>query len=139
MPADTPLGPRSRRRFLAPVAWMGFIFLMSALPNLSVPAVPGSDWRPPERPAKKAAHFAEFAVLGLLWSWALGRPTPRSLATAVVIAALYGASDEVHQIWVPTRHARVFDACVDALGGAWGAAVWWVVGRSVGRSSAPDE
>jgi VanZ family protein len=139
MPADAPLRHRSLRRFATPVAWMGFIFLMSALPNLSVPEVPGSGWTPPERPAKKVAHFVEYAVLGLLWSRALGRPTPRSLVTAVAITALYGASDEVHQIWVPTRHARVFDACVDAFGGAWGAAVWWVVRRSGGRGQATTD
>ena len=117
---------------------MGFIFLMSALPNLAVPMVPGSGWTPPERPAKKVAHFAEFAVLGFLWGWALGRPTARSLATAAAIAALWGVSDEAHQIWVATRHPRVFDACVDSFGGAWGAAVWWVIGRSRSRESASN-
>jgi hypothetical protein len=131
MPSLTATPPRNRSRFIVPLAWMGFIFIMSALPNLSVPVVPGSGgWVPPERPAKKVAHFAEFAVLGMLWGWALGRPTLRSMATTVGIAALYGASDEVHQIWVSTRHPRVFDAFVDTFGGMWGAAVWWIVGKS---------
>lgn len=71
---------------------------------------------------RKAGHFFEYAILGLLlfrairedrdgWNfrWALG---------AIAIAALYAASDEWHQSFVPTRTASAWDALIDTTGAA---------------------
>ncbi len=42
----------------------------------------------------------------------------------VVIAGIYGASDEFHQMFVPTRSAEVLDLVSDCIGGLFGSAIY---------------
>jgi len=71
---------------------------------------------------RKAAHFTEYAVLATLWFRALTRgsgvPFRRAILTAFIISAVYAASDEFHQYFVPSRTASVYDAMLDASGAA---------------------
>jgi VanZ family protein len=46
-----------------------------------------------------------------------------------LIVALYAASDEFHQSFVPTRTALVSDVFVDTAGGAAGLLALWAFGR----------
>jgi VanZ family protein len=39
----------------------------------------------------------------------------------VIIAVLYGASDEIHQYFVPGRVCDIFDLVADSIGGFIGA------------------
>ena len=58
--------------------------------------------------------------------------TLATLAAAVVIAVLYGASDEWHQSFVPERHADWRDLRADAIGAAAAASVvglWDIIRR----------
>lgn len=96
------------------VAWMIGIFLASAQPKL-----PLQDDVP-----DFASHAAAYLVLGVLWCRALARGAEATLRTAlaaVVACAVYGATDEWHQSFVPGRHAEARDVRNDALGGAAGA------------------
>ena len=77
---------------------------------------------------RKCCHLAEYAVLAwLLWR-AIRRtdrknPRPWNWAEAglaLSIVFLYGASDEFHQIFVPTRTPQVSDVFIDTAGGAIG-------------------
>lgn len=73
-----------------------------------------------------AAHFAEYAVFGALLFGALQQSFPdrrswRLAAVAVVIASLYGATDELHQYFVPDRACDPLDWLVDTCGSALGA------------------
>jgi VanZ family protein len=71
---------------------------------------------------RKAAHFTEYAILGLLAARAF-RTSPRtairqrwfliSLGLIVVFALL----DEYHQSFVDTRTASVYDSLIDIAGG----------------------
>ncbi len=68
----------------------------------------------------KALHASAFLVLallfyrGLLWS---GQPPSRAMAwIAMGLAALYGASDEWHQSFVPSRTSEMDDWIADVLG-----------------------
>jgi VanZ family protein len=73
----------------------------------------------------KLIHLAEYAVLGALLARALaagGQPLARAFAWALVVGALYGASDELHQAFVPGRDASALDWTADAAGTALGAA-----------------
>lgn len=82
----------------------------------------------------KGYHVMEFALLTyLLCLWLRRRP----VWVPVLIAATYAASDEIHQIWVPERGARVTDWLIDLIGVTLATVVWVTVGRSKARPSDP--
>jgi len=59
----------------------------------------------------KAAHFACFGVItALLWRGTCGRAPLAVLACVVT----FGALDELHQMFVPTRSAELLDFVADA-------------------------
>ena len=77
---------------------------------------------------RKAGHVCEYALLALLFCWAM-RPWAhaatagpwrgrRDLLLALVLAAAYAASDEYHQTFVPSRGASVRDVLIDTCGAA---------------------
>lgn len=117
---------RARQAWLwAPLAlWTGTIVFVS---SLSRPPVPR--WQVPQ--FDKLAHLGEYAILGALLARALlgvGRwRAGQALAAALVAGALFGASDELHQWFVPGRSADVLDFLVDSLGVALGAAGYRVL------------
>ena len=95
-------------RAAAPLALMALIFYLSAQPSVG-----------PELPAftRVIAHFSEYALLAVLWAWALapafGR---RALLVAAAISLAYALSDEFHQSFVEGRDSDPIDVLVDALG-----------------------
>jgi len=100
-------------RTLPALLWMVAIFAMSA--QQTVPQPPGFSIEY----TAIAGHLVSYGILALLLLWALpaGAARPRyRLALAVLLAILYGASDEFHQSFVPGRSATAFDVVVDALG-----------------------
>jgi len=87
--------------------------------------------------ARKCAHLTEYAVLALLL-WRAARkpekndPRPwiwREARFALLLVALYAASDEFHQLFVSSRDAAVHDVFIDTAGGAAGLLVLWTMGR----------
>ena len=100
----------------ATLAYAALIFWLSSQPN-PLPALTERFW-------DKAIHFAEYGALGALLLVALreSRVAPlRAAVLAALVASLYGASDEVHQSFVPERDADVRDWLADTIGGAAGA------------------
>jgi VanZ family protein len=97
------------RRLLAwlpAVAWALVIWNLSARSRLPGPEQPGFD---------KVAHFGAYALLG----WLLVRAADRSLlplAVGALLGVLYGAADEIHQMYVPGRSPDVMDWFADAAG-----------------------
>lgn len=65
----------------------------------------------------KVAHFSVYGLLGTLLCRALA-PGWRGAAFALVLASLFGASDEWHQSFVPGREADVLDWLADTSGAA---------------------
>jgi VanZ family protein len=111
------------------VAHMAVIYFASSTPNLT--AIPGGL-------SDKAAHFAAYAVLAALAlrGFAGGRwagVTARSAFGALVLAAGYGVLDELHQRFVPGRHAAVDDWVADAAGAASAVALGVIAARVAGR------
>ena len=101
---------------------MAAIFYLSAQP-----AGPELAWW--EVAVRKLGHVGGYAVLTLLWAWALApRLGRRTLPAAVAISVLYAASDEFHQSLVESRHGTPRDVLIDALGAVAAAlwARWWV-------------
>ncbi len=73
----------------------------------------------------KVLHAVEYAVLGGLIYRALRWGTNESwrrqaVPLAILLAALYGISDEVHQAFVPFRDSSVYDWLADAAGALLG-------------------
>jgi len=76
------------------------------------------------------SHSVAYLVLAVLWCWALakgGAPTLRIALAAVLASALYGATDEWHQSFVPGRHSEARDVRIDTFGAAAGAGLYWAV------------
>jgi VanZ family protein len=86
---------------------------------------------------RKCAHLAEYAALALLLWRALRKPptseAPRwawsQAALVLALVALYAATDEFHQAFVPSREASIQDVLLDTFGGALGLLCLWAVGR----------
>ena len=76
----------------------------------------------PPNISDKLGHLAAYAVLGVLVTRGTGgglpvRVTWRLAAFSLLVTALYGVSDELHQWFVPGRSADVLDIAADAAGG----------------------
>jgi VanZ family protein len=88
---------------------------------------------------RKAAHVTEYAIFSILvyralqgdrrgWRW-------KRAAAAVAICLLYAATDEFHQVFVPSRGPSPKDVAIDTTGAlvaqlGFGA---WVYGRDRGE------
>jgi len=94
----------------------------------------------------KIQHFLEYAVFGFLIARAvqiLSDPKRRSVRiwlVATLLGAAFGATDELHQYFVPHRDSSVGDLVADTLGTAFGAASWLTLRslfreRSIGKTS----
>jgi len=89
---------------------MGLIFLSSSFPrHMELPSLPFAD---------KLVHLLAYGLLASLIYFARERSRAifHPIFIPFLIAFLYGASDEIHQHFVPGREADVFDALADALG-----------------------
>ena len=63
--------------------------------------------------------FAGGRLRGVTWARGM---------VAVVLATLYGVSDEFHQLFVPGRSADRYDVLADCMGATAGAAIGWLAG-----------
>jgi hypothetical protein len=112
-----------------PVAYMVAIFFQSSISDVSLPG----------RVSDKQAHGVGYAVLAglLVRAWAGGWParvTGRVAWLSIAGAVAFGASDELHQLFVSGRTADVADLLADATGAVAGAAACWAWGKIGVRS-----
>lgn len=73
----------------------------------------------------KVLHAVEYAVLGALCYRAIGGSghdawRQQAIPAAILLASLYGVSDEVHQAFVPFRNSSWLDWLADTVGAAVG-------------------
>jgi len=114
--------------WLPVVAYAGLIFYLSSLsePEEYVPSALAEL-------GDKVLHAVEYGLLGALCYRAFRHGVTAWAARyawrlAIIAAAVYGVTDEVHQAFVPLRDADVLDLLMDAIGAAIGATVWrWTV------------
>ena len=98
--------------------YAGLIFCMSSLPHpLPKISIPYFD---------KFLHSIEYAVFGILASRAFKSSDQEVLYKNFIILAIlasvtYGASDELHQLFVSCRNCDFFDLAADLIGGIIGA------------------
>lgn len=140
------------------LAIMAFIFIQSALPgeisgaesNVLVEffaKLTRLDAEVLSVVIRKAAHFTEFAVLGLCLTLnvrdfysakgiSLGRGHVWFMSW--LLGTAYAATDEIHQYFVPDRACQLLDVCIDSAGVAAGAIIGVVVcGSWVRKSNKP--
>jgi VanZ family protein len=107
--------------WLPMLVWMAWIFYLSDQPSLPRP---GRRVGVSDSTFDYSAHMATFGFLAILvWRAIKARPrflptwlTAQPKLTAGIIAALYAASDEIHQSFVPGRWAKFSDWAVDVVG-----------------------
>ena len=119
--------------WLPVIVWMIVIFIGSSVGN--IPRVGG---KTTDGLVHRAAHILEFAVLGALLLRAAAKDKPiakREIIITLIITALYGASDELHQRFTPGRSSEGIAVVFDVLGGMIGAWAYhrWRVDRQSGR------
>jgi VanZ family protein len=109
--------PRSLK-WLFVVVWACVIFSFSAIPGTRL--APGFSVE---------GHVGEYIVFGALLTWALADEDlgPSSIVLAILIASLYGVTDEFHQHFVPMRTPDVADWALDTVGACVGAFVAWAL------------
>jgi VanZ family protein len=78
------------------------------------------------------AHFCEYMVFGALLvnSLRLHMPLGRAMLVAVVLASVYGVTDEIHQHFVPGRVCDPLDWLVDTIGAGVGSGISLLVLRN---------
>lgn len=113
------------------VMGMAGIFFASSLPNLT--SLPGDV-------SDKTAHFVGYGVLGALVLRATARArwsgvTWSTALPAWLLCLAYGASDEIHQWFVPGRTAALDDWIADATGAAAAILVLTIVAAVLRRRS----
>jgi hypothetical protein len=108
------------------LAWIGIlaIIILSVVPAADRPVTGAGQW---------LEHFAAFAIvsgvfaIGYRWS----------LTWLLFLAVFFCAEVEVLQIPLPTRHARVSDFMVDAIGACF-AVICVFVARQILAPAAPS-
>jgi VanZ family protein len=120
-PTAANTGSNWLRLWLPVVAYMALIFFLSSLPH--------PDEQLPkilfEKLGDKLLHVIEYAVLGILFYRAFRRAAgpfaaEYAVVLAVVAASVYGATDEMHQAFVPFRTSTWSDWIADTAGAVIG-------------------
>lgn len=76
---------------------------------------------------RKVAHMAEFGIMSVLlyiWVGQWEMSFLRRAGTAAGATAVYAATDEIHQLFVPGRAGRFSDVCIDSAGAVAGVVVF---------------
>lgn len=94
-------------RFLPALIWMSVIFYFSSRQTTGI----GGDSYWFRFLILKSFHLIEYAILFILLNYALN-----NYFYSVIIAYLYGCSDEIHQLFTPGRTSKFTDTLIDLLG-----------------------
>lgn len=115
------------RLWLPVIAYMAMLFGFSSLSTLP---------SPPRGFSFYDVHIAAYAGLGALTTRAMAKGfrnvSWRAVLVGIVIATLYGVSDEYHQRFVPGRSFDVLDMLADLIGSVVGASAvgaWSIIRR----------
>ena len=151
------ISQRKLRAYWPVLLWMCLIFLISTdlgsssnsgrfigpLVRWIYPTATEQDIRLVQAVVRKSGHLVEYAILALLiwrgrcieaqqwrrWTWL-------EFWTVVLVCAVYAASDEWHQSFVPTRQGSPYDVLIDTVGVMLGLAsiqLWYARKRETAR------
>jgi len=131
------------------IVWMALIFLgstdMLSAEHTSRFLVPFLRWLDPQISfamlnaiqfgIRKLAHLTEYAILAMLLWRALRGGTRWQMRISILLllaaltCAIFAATDEFHQSFVPSRTSSPVDAMIDICGAFLGLAVCWMFAR----------
>ena len=119
------------------VVWMVVIFVLSSRQRIVVSEEYWTNFL-----IFKSLHIIEYAILTVWNTIAIAKNTKGMRLSAIALSAslcalVYAVSDEVHQLFVPTRSGLVRDVLIDSIGIF---SVYWSVlhyEKSKKHSSAP--
>jgi VanZ family protein len=101
--------------WLPPFTWMGLIFFMSSQKSIATGVNVVSDFV-----TFKTLHMIEYAFLFFLFYRAFqslkGMKQNMFGVCAFLIASFYSVTDELHQLYIPTRQGQLRDILVDITG-----------------------
>ncbi|WP_368489445.1 VanZ family protein [Clostridium sp. BJN0013] len=80
---------------------------------------------------RKVSHFLEYFILAiLLFNIIKGKfKIKKVFIISIIIVFLYACSDEIHQIFIPGRTARIKDIFIDTAGGSVGLLVGYFINK----------
>lgn len=112
-------------KWLRVLAWWGVGIWVAAITVFSSMTPPQIEKIAPLQIWDKAAHFAAFLAgainLSLALCWSTVWPWTRVVVCAVLALAVFGAADEIHQLYTPNRFgADPYDWTADVLGSLTG-------------------
>lgn len=84
-----------------------------------------------DHPIRKLAHISEFAAVGLVLYIIVSRYTSRlwrKLLICIFFLAVFGAADEIHQLYIVARECKWQDVVIDAAGGCFGIGIGMIGG-----------
>ena len=122
---------RRLSRFLPALGWMALIFFLSSQSSFPVPR---GIWS-----FDKVIHAGAYFVGCAAWLFALRVRDWRSGLIAVAITSAYGATDELHQYFVPGRSCDVYDWVADTAGAFFTLLAAWGSWRLKGSRSIPGD
>jgi len=70
---------------------------------------------------RKTAHLSEYAILAMILYHSIKPADDRSWSrrsafVALLVSGIYSLTDEFHQVFVPGRHASLYDCLLDTTG-----------------------
>lgn len=101
------------RYWLPVIGWMVVIFFLSGRESTQV-----SDTQLINFLFFKTLHVIEYGILFLLSKRAI-----RNGMAAFFLTLLYAVTDEIHQVFIPTREGKLRDVIIDAIG----AGIVWIL------------
>lgn len=75
------------------------------------------------KPVRKLAHIMEYALMAVVTYILIGQFTRnrrKMIITTIIIIACLASIDEIHQLFIPLRSAKVSDVLIDSFGGIVG-------------------
>ena|SRR3989344_4160062 len=115
---------RQLKYWLPALLYMGLIFWLSSRPRVQVSEVFLIQFA-----VFKTLHVIEYAILYLLLYRVLRNTRKafvwQNLLDVWLIALVYAMTDEIHQVFIPTREGRMRDIAIDAVGISLAAIYLW--------------
>ena len=117
---DEGMTDRARSAWTAVGLWLVLQLTLTSLPGNDIPVST-------PHPIDWIGHFGMYFGLGFLMARAgvLRGWSVRRMAVVAALLSVFGALDELHQLFIPGRDCELGDWIVDSLGGAGGVLVGW--------------